>query len=418
MINQMLKNPTLIAIKKYDKSKKRRFVLLLIIVLTVSLLFLFVPKYIAYAENMNLKEIEKELTGNVEDKLDKLDLSELESFVRDMENNGNFDGGITAFIRNLIKGDYKGGYSDYFKLAIKGIGQELFGFLPMLVTIVAVAIIFSILQGMSSGFINKTTTEIIYFVCYSAIIVILITKVTGLIATTAKTIGSMTKLMDISFPILLTLITALGGIVSVSVYQPMMAVVSTAVVGAINAFVIPCFVATMVLSVVGHLTKNIKLERLTKFFKSAGAVTLGLMFSLFITFVTMQGITGAVSDNISVKSAKFAISSYVPILGGYLSDGFDLVMASVVLIKNALGMSGVLIMLSIILAPVIKIVVFTLGLKLIAGIIEPIGDKRMSDIIGGISENMVLLVVAILGVSFMFFIMIMLVIYTCNMGVI
>ena len=130
-----------------------------------------------------------------------------------------------------------------------------------------------------------------------------------------------------------------------------------------------------------------------------------------------QGITGAVADNISVKSAKFAISSYVPILGGYLSDGFDLVLASVVLVKNSIGMCSVLIMISIVLAPVINIAIFLLGLRLISGIIEPIGDKRMSEILYAISENLTLLIAAILGMAFMFFLMVGLVIMTCNMGV-
>ena len=68
----------------------------------------------------------------------------------------------------------------------------------------------------------------------------------------------------------------------------------------------------------------------------------------------------------------------MPVLGGYLSEGLDLAVASVMLVKNAVGVGGVIMMMSIVLAPVIKILIFALGLKLVAGIIEPIGNKRMS----------------------------------------
>lgn len=407
---------TSIPSKRRKKSGRKLFKLLLFFIVVAQLMFLILPQFVVYADKLNsIEEVTKELENNVDDKLNDLDLSELESFVNGLKTDG-FSGSVAEFMKKLIKGDYEGGYSEYFTYALKELGLQVVDFLPMLATIIGIAVLFSILNGLSSGFINKSTTEIIYFVCYAAIVVVVITKVTSIIALTTTTVGNMSKLMNIAFPILLTLITALGGVVCVAAYQPMMAVVSTLVVGAINAVIIPCFVATMILAVVGNITDNIKLAKLTKFFKSAGQVVIGFMFSLFITFVTLQGITGSIADNISVRSAKFAISSYVPILGGYLSEGFDLIMASVVLIKNALGMSGVLIMLSIVLAPVIKILVFTLGLKLAAGIIEPIGDKRMSDIIYSISENMILLIVAVLGVSFMFFIMIMLSIYTCNMG--
>ena len=115
-------------------------------------------------------------------------------------------------------------------------------------------------------------------------------------------------------------------------------------------------------AIAGSLSKNIKLDKMTKSVKSVGEFVLGLIFSLFTTFVTLEGITGSVIDGISVKSAKFAIGSYVPVLGGYLSEGFDLVLASCVLIKNALGFTGIIVMLLIIIAPIIKIAVFSIVL--------------------------------------------------------
>lgn len=391
---------------------------ILLMIMTVILVFAWevYESHIVYADTSQ-EEIKHELENNVNDKLDGLDIKELQQFVDSLDGKSPVGKSLKQFMLNIIKGNYEGGYSEYFALSMNALLRGFVDILPLIVTVIAIAILFSLVNNMSSGFISKSTTEILYFVCYSAIIISVVAKVGILIADTVSTIGDIQRFMQIAFPIMLTLITALGGAITVSVYQPLMAVLSTGVITVINAVIIPCFVATLVLSIVGNITTNIKLDKLTKFFKTLGEVILGIMFSIFMTFVTMQGITGAVADNISVRSAKFAISSYVPILGGYLSEGFDLVMASVVLIKNSLGLTGVIILLSIVLLPIMKLLCFTLGLKLAAGIIEPIGDKRMSDIVYGISKNMVLLIVAMLGVSFMFLIMIMLVIYTCNLGV-
>lgn len=392
------------------------FFMLMILTIVAVAAYNIMESTTAYADS-SVEEIKKELGDNVEDKLNGLDLSDLQQFINGLDGKGGIGGDIKAFLKGIIKGEHKNGYSEYFALSMKTLLGGLTDILPLIVTIIGVAILFSIVNNMSSGFISKSTTEILYFVCYSTIIIMVVAKVGNLIAVTVGTISNIQKLMQITFPILLTLITALGGAVTVSTYQPLMAVLSTGIITAINAVILPCFVAAMVLSIVGNLTKSIRLDKLNKFFKSLGEVLLGIMFSIFMTFVTMQGITGAVADNISVRSAKFAISSYVPILGGYLSEGFDLVMASIVLIKNSLGFTGVIVLLSVVLAPVLQLICFSLGLKLAAGIIEPIGDKRMSDIVYGISKNIVLLIVAMLGVAFMFFIMVMLVIYTCNLGV-
>lgn len=399
-------------------TKRRRGKLKVAVFIGVLLAFILILLPQVIAENKGIEDVEKELGKNVEDKLGELNLSELEDYYNNLED-GSLStwGSVKSFVGRVIKGDFEGGYNDFFKASISGLGKSALDTLPSLLSIIAIAILFSILSNMSSNFVHKSTNEIIYFVCFAAIAVILLSKVVSLIVLTNNTIKGMQRLMELLFPIMLTLITSLGGVITVSAYQPMMAVVSTSVVGVITAFILPCFIATVVLSVVGNLSPSIKLDKLNKFFKSTGEVVLGIMFSLFMTFVTLQGITGAIADSISVKSAKFAISSYVPILGGYLSEGFDLILASIVLIKNSLGLAGVIIMLTVILMPVLKITVFTLGLKLVAGIIEPIGDKRMSDFIATLGSNMRMLIVAILAVSFMFFIMIMLVIYTCNMGV-
>ena len=101
-----------------------------------------------------------------------------------------------------------------------------------------------------------------------------------------------------------------------------------------------------------------------------------------------------------------------------MSDGFDLMLASLVLIKNSLGIVSLLMILSVIALPTIKIAVLGLGLKLASGIIEPICDSKFSKMLHGVSTNLTLLIVSLVGVGFMFLLTVMLVIYTFNVGVI
>ncbi len=395
----------------------RKFIIFIVVALILALLLCLLPLFeTASATTTAEEEIKEELEKNVDKNLNDIDFSELIEFENGLGKNV-YEGGITKLIKDIIAGEYSGGFADTFNMIINMLGVSVKGFIPLLVTLIAVSIIFSIINGLTSGFMSKSTTEIIHFVCYSAIIVLLMTEVTFLITDSVKAIKNMAKFMEIIFPIMLTLVTALGGIATTATYSPMMTILSAGVTKIISNVVLPCFIATMALSIVGFISKDIKLNKLTKFFKSCGEVIIGVVFGLFTTFITTNGISGAITDNISIKSAKFAISSYVPILGGYLSDGLDLAVASVMLVKNAVGVGGVILMLSIILSPVIKILVFSLGLKLVAGIIEPIGNKRMSEIVYAISKNLTLLVVAMLGMAFMFFIMMILILLTCNAGI-
>lgn len=401
----------------YKKKKTTGIIAFIVSLFFLCLTIFSVAVQISFAETKSESEIKKELEENVEDNLNDLDFSDLSEFDGFLKENKIYDGGIKGLIKDILNGKFTGGFEEFFNLIINLLSVSLKGFLPLLITIIGIAIVFSVMQNLSSGFMSKSTTEVIHFVCYSAMIVLLMTQITTLISTSVSAIKNMSKFMEGIFPIMLTLVTALGGIATTATYQPMMTILSVGISKIISAVVLPCFVATMALSVVGFISKDVKLDKLTKFFKSAGETILGVVFGLFTTFVTANGISGSMADNISIKSAKFVVASYVPILGGYLSDGFDLAVASVMLVKNAVGLGGVIIMLCIVLMPVVKISIFSLGLKLVAGIIEPIGDKRMSEIAYTISVNLNLLIVALLGMAFMFFIMTILILLTCNMGV-
>ena len=119
-------------------------------------------------------------------------------------------------------------------------------------------------------------------------------------------------------------------------------------------------------------------------------------------------------DKVGYNAAKFALSSYVPILGGYLSDGFDLISASIVLVKNAFGYTAVIVLVGVVLFPVLKIVIFTLSLRLASAVVEPIGDDRVSTLLTSVADNTSLLLSALAGVGFMFFVLIMLIVGSFN----
>ena len=131
-------------------------------------------------------------------------------------------------------------------------------------------------------------------------------------------------------------------------------------------------------------------------------------------FLIVQGITAGSIDTVSVRTAKYAIRSYVPILGGYLSEGFNVIMASSMLIKNAIGASGLLLMFSIIIVPIVQIVLLQLCLKLTSAILEPLTDNRISNFISSVSKTLIMPIVLILGVAFMYLIFMGLIICTGN----
>ncbi len=410
-----------------NTSTSRRKLIAPLIIASLVLVVLFILSFfdvgISYATQNNsqdIQDIEDKLLGAVDDAIDNLDLKELEEYLSSLGNSEKeaiFIDDLKSTLHSLIDGKSKVFYEEFINLISSHIGRYFVGFMPSFVTIIIICLLNSILTGLTTDFSNKSTVEVTHIVCFSAIIIVLMSGIVNIIVVVSDTINSLIKFSNAIFPPLLTMLSMLGGSRVVATYSPLMAILSGGIMKMISTIILPAFVATIVFSIVGNISKNVKLDKLTKLIKSASTWLIGIVFGLFATFLSVQGISGGVADKFGFNIAKFALSSYVPILGGYLSDGFDLLSASVVLVKNALGYTGAIILIGVIIFPVLKVVIFTLTLRLTSAIAEPIGDNRVASLLHSVAGSMNLLISAIAGVAFMFFILLMLLIGSCNMGI-
>lgn len=390
-------------------------VLICLLFLIGIIIILFSTDYAYSLEKEN--EVEKDLTESVNEQLEKIDFSAFSEYLDKLSKEQQELFGSENFkekVSNLLNGEYGEDGTFFLNAFFKGLLTNLLKFLPTLISIVVIAILSGLLSQMKSGFMSNSTEEIIHFVCYGVIIILVLSTVMGLVTLAKNTLNIMKGQMDIVFPIILTLITALGGVVSVKVYQPAVALLSNIIVNIITYVIFPIFVVTCVLTVVSNISKNVRLNKLNEFFLSLSKWILGVSFTVFVAFLSIQGITAGAYDGISIRAAKYAVSNSIPILGGYIKDGFDLIMASTVLIKNSVGVAGIMLLLTSILYPIINIVIFMFGLRLTSAIVQPISNERISTYLSDISKNINMLIVAIVGTAFMYFITTMLFITTSN----
>lgn len=363
-----------------------------------------------FAES-NAEQIYKELSENVNNQLNKFDFTELDKELGKQEN--PYDKlSFVDRVKKIIEGDINLDYNSFISYLLTSLFDEILKCVPIFCLIVSVAIICNLVGQLGSN--RNSVGNVVYFVCFAVIVVLIFKYVLGLITTTKTTLSSLSNQIQIIFPILLTLITALGGVVSAGIYQPAMSVLSSVISELFISILMPIFIFSFVFNIMGNISPNIKMEKFAKFFSSLFKWLIGIVFTLFVSFISIQGITAISADSISIKTAKFALKSYVPFLGGYLSDGISLIMASSVLVKNGIGVTGLILMFSTILSPVLKILIFMLGLKLVAGILEPLTEKRISEFVYGVSKSLSMLIACIVGMGFMYLISIGLVMCSAN----
>lgn len=392
-------------------------ILMAFVCTTISFNFSFHKNERVFCGDGSSNELETIIGESVNSQLSDLDFSDLQQFVDSMTAEESNIFGNTSFIEKikaLINGEYSDNQNSIWQSLINFIFDNILNIIPVVFLVIAIGVSFSLVSASRPQSKNKSLGDIIHFVCYGAIIVILITSTTSMITLTSNTIQSIKTQIDIVMPILLTVMTAIGGTMSVSVYQPAVAVLSGTIIAIFTNLLLPIFIFRLVFSIVSNLSNNVKLDKFASFFSSLFKWIIGGVFTVFTAFLAIQGITAASVDGISIKTAKYAIKNSVPLLGSYLSDGLNLIVASSMLVKNAVGAGGLLLLFSTIILPVIKLVVFMFGLKFASAVLEPITDSKISNFISMLSKSISLLIIIILGCAFSYVLLSGMIMCTAN----
>lgn len=378
----------------------------------------FVPyPQVAYADTAT-SQLEKDLEEEVGNQISNLDFTSLEDIVAKLSTSAKNLFSSSSFVdkvKLVISGNYAENSQNFFSSVLSIFWEGLKGYLPIIASIIAISILGGMVANLKPATNGKSIGNVVHFVTYGMVVVFLGASLVQIIQITTQVLTTIKGIFDGIFPILLTLLTAVGGTISVGIYQPAIALISSVIISLITYILLPLFIFSLVFSIVGNLSNNVKLDHFVAFLHSTFKWAIGLCFTIFLGFVSVQGIMGGAVDGLSIRTAKFAIKSYIPIVGGYVSDGLSIIMASSVLIKNAVGGVGLFLLLSTVISPILNIVLFMLALKFMAGIIQPIGDKKIANFTSEISKSLSLLVALLVAVSFMYLVLTGLIMCSANL---
>ncbi len=362
---------------------------------------------------------EQTLDGVVDSTLDGVDFSGYDDLIRLLDEYNDYSFGKSAkqLVEDIIDGKADLSFSYFFDLIVNMLGGEVKNLLPQIALIIIISILFGVLNNLNSGFLNANTQKIVYLACYGLIVTLVGYMFIRTITYAREIFSFLDKFVSVSFPVMITLITAMGASATVAVYQPYIMTFSVVLVKLVNVVIMPLFYATFIFGVIGNLSDSIKLNKISAVTKSIAEWVIGIVFGTFMTLLTAQGITGASIDGLALRGTKFALSSYVPIIGSYIKDGFDIVVAGCMVIKNAIGLCALFILLAGILIPIVRILITSFSLKIASAITEPITDVKISTMLYTAGASLKVVVVAIIAMGLAMLIGIMLIIYTCNPGV-
>lgn len=217
-----------------------------------------------------------------------------------------------------------------------------------------------------------------------AVCAVAVADVHALMGLGRETIRAMADFGTLLLPALAAAAAA-GGAPAGGIARQMATVIfSNLLTQLISKLLIPLTYAFVAASAVHAAVGNDGLKRLAKTIKGLVTGTLTAVMLAFTGYLSLSGAIAGTADVVSVKTAKFAISGAVPVVGGVLSDAAESVIASAGLLRNAVGIFGALVILSLCLVPFLRMGIHYLVYKLTAALAATIWEGRLNELIDAI----------------------------------
>lgn len=351
-----------------------------------------------------------DLSDSIEKNLDDVDLAELDDFYNRISGGGS----LLENIRKLIRGEYEFNYNGVTEYVKQLLLSKVEDYLPTVINIILIAIVYSVFNFIKGKYLSSEIDNILNVVCYFAILLVILSVLTNLFTNIKKTIYSLRELCEIMSPIILTLMIASGGGTSAALYKPALVFLSGGITEIVSAVLLPLVGIMIIVSCFSEVSGNIRINKFNQLFSSILKWSIGIIISLYGVFLSVKGISAAAYDGISVKAARYAVSNSVPLIGGFIKDSLDLVVAGSVIIKNAVGISVIICIFIIVLSPLIDVICFSLLLKLSAAITDTLGNTKLTNFISNVSKSVSYLSTCLLTVAFSLFLTVLLLIFSAN----
>lgn len=372
-----------------------------IILLLIGLFFFSYNGQLAYAEDNNYNVISNdEING---------DLDGLYDYISTMKSDFELINDLdpVSYIKNYIttgKGNLS--FSKICDAVISLLFKEVKTVLSMCITIVVIGIICSLIKNLQSAFSSDSISEIAFYACY-ALMIIVLTRTFIISLDLAKDIiteisGFMSKLL----PILVVMLGVAGGFTESATMDPIVLGTTIIIPKIYLNIILPLILITFVLQFTNNISTEPKISNLCSLVKSAVLWIQGLILTVYIGLLTVRGITASTIDAVTLKTAKFTIDNFIPIVGKTFSDAITSVAGYSLIIKNAIGSVGLIVLILIIIYPIIKIFLSSIILKISSSLLEPIADKRITKAVFSAGDSLVLILSSVLCVSLMFFVLI------------
>ncbi|MDR4888882.1 stage III sporulation protein AE [Fredinandcohnia sp. QZ13] len=383
----------------------------------VLLLFFFSLPQFVQASPSQQEIIENQIQNQVEEQLETLGIDEIKQFWDEIvtDYGGYLPESQKGSLLEFIRGEKELSLKEWLLGLVKFVFHELIANGKLLSTLIMLTVFSMFLQTLQNSFEKSAVSKVAYAIVYMVLIIIALNSFRVAIMYTEEAIQSMINFILALVPLLLALVASSGGVASAALFHPLILFLMNTSGLLIQYIVLPLLFMAALLSIVSTLSEQYKVTQLAQLLRNASIGIIGVFLTIFLGVISVQGTTTAVADGITIRTAKFITGNFIPVIGRMFTDATDTVISASVLLKNTVGIFGVIILLLIAVFPAIKVLSLAIIYKLAAALLQPLGGGPVIACLDIISKSVVYIFAALAIVSLMFFLSITVIVAAGNL---
>lgn len=294
--------------------------------------------------------------------------------------------------------NYKSIFMKLLDLFFREISSAIKGAITIFIIVVIMAVLSNLELEKKSDI-----TKIAHLACFIVIATITVATFVDTVKMLTNVVHTQTTLMQVISPFLLAVLIATGKITTTGIIQPLLLFLASFVGGVITYFVIPLLSISVAFNVICSISENIKLEKMSKIFSSVSLWTVGVVLTVFLGVLSLETSLSTSVDSLGVKTTQAAVSNFVPVVGKFFSDSFEVVVGATKIIGKTGGVIGIIGIIIVAIVPIFKLASIMGIYMLLAALVEPISnDELTSKYLSSIANTYKTMLGVLIGITILF----------------
>lgn len=251
-------------------------------------------------------------------------------------------------------------------------------------TIIVIGILTSLAETLHESLSSGATPSYIPMIGTIAISAVAVTDVGSFLKLGSETITELSTFSKVLLPTLTAASAASGAFTSAAVKYAATALFIDVLITIAERFIVPLIFAYTAAVIANAAIGGDELQGVVNALKWIAVTTLSAILLIFIAYLSISGVISGTADALTSRVAKTTLSTFLPVVGSIISDAASTIIAGAGMLRNAVGVFGLLVISAICLTPFIRLGVQYLCYKIAAAVTATVSGGRISKLISGI----------------------------------